>query len=151
MDKYSEILKKILIFSNDIFGIRIIPEEDEFTLLKRAVLGKNKLHHYLRKVKPEHSFKLMKNKNEIIAEIFSLEELSNILEIAPEEAIIFHIKDNRNDFATWIRDVIGNKELSEKLKNVNHKNPEELRWKIVSIIYNEIITLKLSQLYTNNL
>lgn len=138
------LVKKVLMFN-------LIPaiSDDDFSLVRKAVLGKDKPHPHLRTVNG-NSFKLMKNSREMITEIHSLEELSRVLEITPAEAIRFHTR-NRNDFAIWIREVVGNNELSKKIETLRFDSSEEMRWKLVSMIYNEVLSLKLSQLYANNL
>lgn len=125
-------------------------ESDDFSVLKRAVLGKDRAHRYLRELNNGNSFKLMRGFDDMIAEVRSLEELSNVLETAPEEALIFHTMGGENDFARWIKDVIGHEELGETLAGIEPDNPEEFRWKMVSALYNEILSIKLCQLYSDD-
>lgn len=125
---------------------------DDFSELKKVVLG-IKPHPHLREVKPEHSFKLKKNHSDLIAEIFSLENLFKFLERVPHDAIIFHLRDGKNDFATWVEEVFGNEVLSKNLKEISlSEKTEDTRWKLVSALYNEINTLKkLSELHPDDL
>lgn len=134
--------------------------ENDFSELKRRVLG-IKMHPHLKKVsKSENSFKLKRNHDDVIAELHSLEDLFKALERAPHKAINFHLRDGRNDFATWVEEVFGNEVLSEKLRKVslsssangNTENIEDTRWKLVGALYNEITELKkLSQLHPDDL
>ncbi len=132
-----------------IFGLMSSASENDFSLVKKAVLGMDKVHPYLRNLNG-NSFKLMKNSDEMIAEIHSLEEMSRVLEIAPAEAIRFHV-NGKNDFAIWIREIVGNESLGEKIDAIQFESLEEMRWKLVSTIYNEIVSIKLSQLHADDL
>ena len=119
---------------------------DDFLKIKRAVLQADRPYYYFRKVKPEQSFKLKKSFQEVVSEIFSLEELLKAVERAPPEAIIFHLHD-KNDFADWIEKIIGNEELGEKISQIKLTRPEETRWKLVGILYNALVT----QFYSDHL
>jgi hypothetical protein len=66
---------------------------------------------------PEHSFKLHKTS----IEIRSIPELAEALEIMSDESFAHHVNEQKNDFATWVGDVIHDTELSNRLKGVNTK------------------------------
>lgn len=66
---------------------------------------------------PEHTFKLHKTS----IEIRSIPELAEALEIMSDESFTHHVNEQRNDFATWVNDVMHDQELSSRLKNVNSK------------------------------
>lgn len=54
-----------------------------------------------------HDGRVMKN----------LEELSAGLQQMAEETFRYHVNEQRNDFSKWVRDVIGDYELSTELQN----------------------------------
>ena len=121
-------------------------DRSDFLKIKQKVLQSEKPYCYFRQVNPLESFKLRKSPKEPIAEIFSLEDLLMGIERAPQEAIIFHLR-NGNDFAQWVNKIIGYQELSKKLKQVKLTHPEEARQKLVSLLY----TALTPQFYSDNL
>ena len=46
----------------------------------------------------------------------SLDDMKNIIKDITEDTFRFHVNDNKNDIAEWIKNVIKDKGLSEKLK-----------------------------------
>jgi hypothetical protein len=48
-------------------------------------------------------------------------ELIDALEIMPEDMYKHHVKDTKNDFSTWLRDVFDEKHLAEDLRYVHHR------------------------------
>jgi len=48
-------------------------------------------------------------------------ELLNLLKITDESVFKHHTAENRNDFALWIKEVIGDKELAAKLNKSGSK------------------------------
>jgi hypothetical protein len=58
-----------------------------------------------------HDGRVMKN----------LEELGTGLQQMAEETFRYHVTADRNDFSKWIRDVIGDYELSTELQNTGTK------------------------------
>ena len=48
----------------------------------------------------------------------NLDELSNALSKISKENFTYHVNKKRNDLATWVNDVIVDKELAKKLKKV---------------------------------
>ncbi|MDH5806400.1 MAG: DUF5752 family protein [Candidatus Verstraetearchaeota archaeon] len=67
----------------------------------------------------------------------NLIELYNAINKIDEEVIIFHIK--RGDLSRWISEILGYRELAEKLKKINEK---EIKEKVLKIIENEIKKIK---------
>jgi hypothetical protein len=130
-------------------------DNEVYLELKKAIYGKKSQQHpHLRKVNLEQAFRLKRNSHETISEIFSLEDLLKAIERAPEDALIFHMKNGKNDFASWVEEIFENEVLSKKFREITLKeeNPEETRWKLVGALYNEIAVLRaLSQLHSNNL
>ena len=66
---------------------------------------------------PEQSFKLHKTS----IEIRSVPELAEALEIMSDESFAHHVNEQKNDFATWVQDIIHDTELSAKLKAIHSK------------------------------
>ena len=65
----------------------------------------------------EHSFKLYKTG----IEIKSVQELADALEIMSDESYNHHVTDTRNDFATWVKEVLHDDELSARLKSAKDR------------------------------
>jgi len=77
----------------------------------------------LSEVDPNYTFKL-----HLGAEIRSLNELSEVLEVITEESFRHHVNEHKNDFARWILDVIKDREL---FNQINHlKSRHEIKKRI---------------------
>ena len=72
--------------------------------------------------------KYFKSKEGVIAK--NVFELLNLLKITDESVFKHHATEKRNDFALWIKDVIGDKELAAKL------NKASSRKEMISILEN---------------
>lgn len=66
---------------------------------------------------PENKCFIMKNG----LKLRTLRELSNALKHIDSETYNFHCNENKNDFANWIRDVIGEQELAHKIRSAKTK------------------------------
>lgn len=73
----------------------------------------------MRSVESHESFKLKKDHQSVVAEIFDLPGLRDAIQDAPDEAILFHL-DGRNDYAAWIGAVLGSKALQEAVGQVDN-------------------------------
>ena len=51
-------------------------------------------------------------------EIKNLYDLSNALETMPKDIFNHHVNEERNDFSNWVKEVVGDKELAEKMVSV---------------------------------
>lgn len=99
-------------------------------------------HPHLRRVNPDHCFKLKRSHGgEVLAECHLLEDLRDAIEEAPKEAILHHL-DGRNDFATWIRDIVGDKELSGDLETIRPSREVDVQAKLVHVLDSRIKALK---------
>ena len=76
----------------------------------------------LKNVPKEYYFFLVDGK-----QIKSLPELALEIENMADEIFYHHVNDARNDFANWIRDIIGEIELADKLMNINEKKDMQLQ------------------------
>jgi hypothetical protein len=84
---------------------------------KKSPQKKSKL---LSKVHPDTCFVLLGGKK-----INTVPELALEIDVMPDEVFYHHVNDVRNDFANWIRDVIGDIELAKAvLGTVNRKDAE---------------------------
>jgi hypothetical protein len=75
----------------------------------------------LRKVRPEHTFQAIDGKK-----IRSIIELACELDNMSHETYKHHVKDDRNDFSKWIKECIGDLELSDKLLGLKRKDDAQL-------------------------
>lgn len=98
-------------------------------------------HPHLRRVHHDYGFKLKKNDHEIIDECFLLEELKEAIEEAPEEAVLHHL-NGRNDFAAWVREIIGDRELSGDLELIRPSREMDVKAKLVHVLESRIKSLK---------
>ncbi len=46
----------------------------------------------------------------------NLRELANVLAGMDSEVFVYHVTEGKNDFSTWVRDVIGDEKLARDLK-----------------------------------
>jgi hypothetical protein len=56
----------------------------------------------------------------------NMKELADILEELEDHVFNYHVSSNKNDFATWIKDVFKDLELAEKLAGVKDKQHMQL-------------------------
>ena len=68
-------------------------------------------------VNPEHVFKLA----DTTIELRNLHELAEALEIMSDESYNHHVTDTKNDFAVWVKEVLHDDMLSQKLQSVSKK------------------------------
>ncbi|OYT41808.1 MAG: hypothetical protein B6U86_01675 [Candidatus Altiarchaeales archaeon ex4484_43] len=54
--------------------------------------------------------------------IRNLQEVPIALENMSDETFIYHVNRDKNDFARWINDVIGDKVLAKSIENVKKKD-----------------------------
>ena len=84
--------------------------------------------------------------------VYSLEEFSEALQHVCSEAILFHFE--RGDFQNWIRDVIGDNELAQKIDDLQmcdrHLAAESCRREIVERVRARIIQLESSRMVSGN-
>jgi hypothetical protein len=98
-------------------------------------------HPHLRRVNSDHGFKLKKGEHDLVAECFLLEDLKDAISGAPKEAVLYHL-EGRNDFATWVREIIGDKELSSDLEMIRPSREIDVQAKIIHVLDSRIKALK---------
>jgi hypothetical protein len=83
----------------------------------QTLLGALKSTPFLSEVPPEQYFVLSNGES-----VKSLLELQNKLLSMDEEVFLHHVTPEKNDFAAWIYNSIGDHELAEKLGPVKNRN-----------------------------
>ena len=65
----------------------------------------------------------------------NLDEFSKEVKNVPLESLEFHLRDDRNDFETWLKNVMQEKRLSKKMAQIKKQGlkGEELRKALVSL------------------
>ncbi len=118
-------------------------DEDLYWGIINSIIHDKKtcIHPYLRRVSDEKAFRLKGNHDEVLAECFFLEELKEAIEKAPEGAILFHL-DGRNDFATWVRESLGDLKLTEDLQYVRPSRTPDVKSELVEVLNSRIRVLK---------
>ncbi len=58
--------------------------------------------------------------------IRNLSELEPAIDSMDDETFSFHVNEEKNDFSSWVRDVIGDSELAEQLSATRDKTRTQL-------------------------
>ena len=66
--------------------------------------------------------------------IKNLKELANTLETMNDWVFNHHVNDSRNDFSSWIKDVLDEEILAKEIKDV--RNIKEMELKILKYLVN---------------
>jgi len=109
------------------------------SIFSNLIMKKNEL---LRKVEEEKAFWINKAEWQPIGSARSLEELASHLKKAPLEAIAHHFNEQKNDFAVWVGEVIGDEILAKKLKSIEITEPEKAKKLLIRAFENRIRQLK---------
>ena len=67
----------------------------------------------------------------------SVQELTEALETMSEDIFNHHVNNDKNDFATWIKDIFQEDELADELRKANSKI--ETRIKLLQRLVNEAV------------
>ncbi|MBN2459056.1 hypothetical protein JXB28_02130 [Candidatus Woesearchaeota archaeon] len=78
-------------------------------------------HHALRDAPQENYFILCNGKP-----VKNMKELADLMEELEEHVFNYHVSPEKNDFATWIKDVFKDLELAEKLAGLKDKQRMQL-------------------------
>lgn len=105
-----------------------------------------KEHPYLRHVGEKRGFILKKDHHEILDEVYMLEGLLKAVKDAPDESIKFHMTGG-NDFASWVRDVIGDFKLWETLSEIKLSKPEETRQRLADAMQRRMLDLEKQEFF----
>lgn len=71
---------------------------------------------YLKRVPEDQAFKLHKGTT-----IRDMKELAELLDIMSPESFEHHVNGEKNDFANWIRDAVGDKEFADKVQGIDDR------------------------------
>ncbi len=120
-------MAKITIFLYHLISIIIIKGVN-YLMVKKAKKRVRKtsartksLRNAKKRVKTDKCFVLADGKV-----ISSLKELALELDKMGDHIFYYHVNDSRNDFSNWIRDVIKEMELAEKVMDVKEKHDFQL-------------------------
>lgn len=58
--------------------------------------------------------------------IRSIKELAMMMDSMSDESFSFHVNDEKNDFASWIRDVFGKEELADSLVKMKCRKESQI-------------------------
>lgn len=79
-------------------------------------IASQKAEHLLRSVSGQHTFKL-----HLGTEIRNLAELAELLDVMSEQSFAHHVTAKKNDFATWVREVVHDDELAQMLLPIHRR------------------------------
>jgi len=107
----------------------------------RLSLKKRLKHPYLRRVGVDRSFKLKSSCGGVLCKVDLLTDLVNAVRYAPSDSIAYHMVE-QNDFAVWVKKVVGDDTLSERLSEVEFSSSEVAREKLLEILDSRVKELK---------
>jgi hypothetical protein len=105
---------------------------------RRLLFGKK----FLEEVEEAKAFWLKIAHEKILTKVRDLGSLVKELAKAPAEAVAFHLREGKNDFANWIEDVVGDRVLAIRLRALKARNWREMQRKIVETIKKRIDEIK---------
>ena len=87
-------------------------------------------------VPPGKEFYFKTHDNRIVAIARSLEEFRDLLSELQTEAVLFHLRDNRNDFESWVRGAVKDDSLADRIKAIKEldDNPEMIKTKLCQAV-----------------
>jgi len=94
-------------------------------------------HPMLEDVEPWHAFHFKAGETKVIGVCTSMHSLLDILHPSPLEAVKFHLSRG-NDFADWIENVIGDDNLSRRIREIDPSNPHYAKIRISRLISERI-------------
>jgi hypothetical protein len=81
-----------------------------------SILTPDKASKFLADVPEQKQFMLYMGTN-----IKSLHELGDAIAIMADRTFLHHVAEGRNDFSNWIRDVVGDHDLAERISKMKTK------------------------------
>lgn len=84
--------------------------------VKTVRRSRKKVSPYLQDVTPEKSFWVSNG-----WVIRNLQEMPAALENMSDDTFVYHANNEKNDFSTWIREVVGDKKLAANLAKVKSR------------------------------
>jgi cupin superfamily acireductone dioxygenase involved in methionine salvage len=92
----------------------------------------------LRSVNDDKAFWLKTSDHDLVCVCHNLQELLDCLKKSSVDAVIFHMRDGRNDFEGWVSEVLGDQILARELKNIKAEDWVTMRHEIINKIKNRI-------------
>jgi hypothetical protein len=74
---------------------------------------KNAVKKPVKEIKPEHYFYLCDGR--VLKDMI---ELSECLETINNDVFYYHVNDQRNDFANWVRDIFERRDLADEIMTI---------------------------------
>jgi len=86
-------------------------------------------------VSKEQAFWFCNNKGWIGQIAHSVDEFANQIKVVPLDSLEFHLRDNKNDFEAWLKNVMQEKRLAKSIEKIKKQSlkGEELRKVLVSL------------------
>ena len=66
---------------------------------------------------PNHHFRVING-----LELRNMCDLADALEVMDDQTFAYHVNDTRNDFAEWVKDILGDQHLAEKMENLESRD-----------------------------
>lgn len=92
----------------------------------------------LRSVNDDKAFWLKTSDHDLVCVCHNLQELLDCLKKSSADAVIFHMRNGRNDFAGWVSEVLGDQILARELRNIKAKDWVNMRLALIKKIKNRI-------------
>ena len=71
----------------------------------------------------------------VVAVVKNLKEFVQAIENLSEDVILFHLREDRNDFEAWVKYALDMPELAEELAKIDKtREPTEIKSAIISIV-----------------
>jgi len=103
--------------------------------------GKDRLSaHLLRIVPPDRAFHFHEDGVYINLSAHSLEELKDVLPLASDRSILFHVACRH--FENWVRSTIGDRELADNISSIKSKNITDLRQRLGYLMEQRVSKLR---------
>jgi hypothetical protein len=96
----------------------------------------------LRRVDDSKAFWIKTDHYNVVDRARSLEELAEKLKKAPTASIVHHMREGKNDFASWVSAVLGDNVLAKKLRSLKAKNWDQMQKMVVETLEERIKEIK---------
>ena len=96
--------------------------------------------HLLRVVPPARAFHFHEDGKYVNLSAHSLDELKNVLKLAPEKSILFHVACKH--FEKWVRFTIGDGELADEIAKIEGESAADLRQRLYDCVKRRLSKLK---------
>jgi len=83
---------------------------------EKSSKAKTKKHTLFVEITPEKYFVMCDGK-----QVKNFKELADILRIVSDDVFFYHVNEQRNDFATWVKDVFNEQDLAKRMQNIHNR------------------------------